>query len=257
MNNTVVVGIILLVIIIGGGYWYMQNQAGSADMSADQNAQVQDDLGTYAYRCDNGSEFTMSPSSDMTSIELEAGSQGAFTGTVTLGQKESSAGARYEGNLMGSNIAFVGAGEEVQLTLGNELMICNPVPSQDMAPWNWGDAGEGGGVKQDLTVIVGESIVGKWQDTTDAKFVREFKDGGKAIDMYDGKSVSSGTFTVFSKEKPITVSFPLQADTVYVQMTMQGTQAEKLNFKINRLTPEVLELTYMDRGGVLMFKAVQ
>lgn len=253
MNNTLVAAIVLLVIIIGGGYWYVM-QSGSANMEADQVAQ---DLGEYAYACDNGSQFTMTPSADMSAIQIEAGSQGAFTGRVTLMQAASTAGARYEGRAMDSNVVFVGAGEEVQLTVGNDLMICNPVPSQDMAPWNWGDAGEGAGVKQDLTVIVGESIVGKWQSTDDATFVREFQTGGKVVDSSNGKSVSSGTFVVFSKDKPVTVSFPVLADTVYVQMTMQGTQAEKLNFKVNKLTPEELELTYMDRGGVLKFKAVQ
>ncbi|MBI2613080.1 hypothetical protein HYW59_04755, partial [Candidatus Kaiserbacteria bacterium] len=60
-----------------------------------------------------------------------------------------------------------------------------------------------------------------------------------------------------TKDNPITVAFPLVADKVYIQMTMQGTQGDTLNFSLNKLTPEELELTYMDRGGVLRFKSVQ
>ncbi|MBI5456944.1 hypothetical protein HY969_04385 [Candidatus Kaiserbacteria bacterium] len=257
MKN-LIAGVILLVIIVGGGYWYIQNQTAPADtnMQADESA-MQQDTDSYPYTCDNGSEFTMAPSDNLSTIQISAGSQGAFTGTATLASVASNAGARFEGSHMGQNITFVGAGEEVQLTVGNALMICNPKPSQDMAPWNWGDAGEGGGVKQDVTVIVGESIVGKWQSVDDASFVREFKTGGKVSDWSNGKVVSTGTYTVFSSEKPVTVSFPIQANAAYLQLTMQGTQADKLNFKVNKLTPEELELTYMDRGGVLRFKAAQ
>ncbi|MBI2610325.1 hypothetical protein HYW60_00090 [Candidatus Kaiserbacteria bacterium] len=38
---------------------------------------------------------------------------------------------------------------------------------------------------------------------------------------------------------------------------LQGTRADTLNFSVNKLTPEELELTYMDRGGVLRFTKVQ
>lgn len=237
--------VVLLVILIGG---YFVLQQGNAPL---------EDLGTYAYTCENGSQFTMSPSADMSSIELSAGSQGMFTGNVKLQKAESTAGARYEGTVLGSSVVFVGAGEEVQLMVGSESTVCNPVPSTESPPWNWGDAGEGGGIKQDVGLIVSESIVGKWQSVDDAKFSREFKADGTAVDMYDSKDATSGTWKVFTKEKPIEVAFPLEDDAVYIQMTMQGTQADNLNFKLSKLTPEELELVYMDRGGVLRFKAVQ
>ncbi len=116
---------------------------------------------------------------------------------------------------------------------------------------------QSGGVKQDVTLVVGESIVGKWQSSDDAKFIREFKDDGTVADSYDGKTVSSGTFAVFTKEKPVQISLPLEAGAVYVQLTMQGTQADNLNFKVAKLTPDELQLVYLDRGGVLSFKAVK
>ena len=102
-----------------------------------------------------------------------------------------------------------------------------------------------------------ESIVGKWQSVDDEKFTREFKADGTAVDRYDNESASSGTWKVFTKEDPAEVLFPIADDAVYIQMTMQGTQADKLNFKLAKLTPEELELVYMDRGGVLRFRRVQ
>ena len=246
MRNLVTVAILVLILI--GGYWLMQG-AGSTPAA--------EDLGAYPYACENGAEFTMTPSSDMSSITLTAGSQGMFTGNVILNQATSTAGARYEGSTAGNTVVFIGAGEGVQLTVGSETTTCDPKPNPDSPPWNWGDAGEGGGVKQDVGLIVSESIVGKWQSIDDAKFAREFKSGGVAVDTYEGKDVTNGTWKVFTKDNPITVSFPLEASAVYIQMTLQGTQADALNFKLGKLTPEELELVYMDRGGVLKFKSVQ
>lgn len=247
MKSTWLWGVILLIILIGG-YWYFQSRG------SDESATM-DTLGTYAYTCENGSQFTMSPSADVSSVKLSAGSQGILTGDVTLSQV---AGTRYEGSANGSAITFVGAGEEVRLTVGSETTVCNPVPNPDSPPWNWGDPGEGGGIKQDAALIVGESIVGKWQSTDDAKFVREFKAGNVVEDWYDGKKVSSGLWVAFEKgvDAP-EVPFPLEDNVVYIQMTMTGSQADTLNFKLSKLTPEELQLIYMDRGGALSFRAVQ
>ena len=138
-------------------------------------------------------------------------------------------------------------------------MVCNPKPSTDMAPWNWGDAGEGGGsVKQDTSLIVSESIVGKWQSTTDAKSVREFKADGTIIEWYDNKQVSSGLWVAYTKANaPKMVAFPIDESSVYLQLTEKGTQADTLDFKITKLTPESLELIYMTRGGALTYKHIQ
>lgn len=243
--NKLFVWVAVLAIILIGGYWYVQQGGMGA---------AESDMGTYAYTCANGSQFTMSPSSDMASLKLEAGSQGMFTGSVTLVKMGD--GAHYE-TTSGTLITFGGAGEEVQFAVGSATTTCNPVPSTESPPWNWGDAGEGGGVKQDVALIVSESIVGKWQSTEDAKFVREFKSDFTAQDWYEGKKVSSGLWVAFTKLTAPEISFPLEEDAVYVQMTMQGTQADTLNFKLTKLTPEELELIYMDRGGVLKFRSIK
>lgn len=242
MNRTVL-AIIAIVVVLAGGYWYMQSNPSAQMMAADE-------FGTYPYACANGVEFTMSPSADMSTITLRPGANASFSAT-TLAQQE---GARYEGGGM----RFAGAGEEVTLTIGTEAMVCNPVPSQDAAPFNWGDAGEGGGSMQpDAALVVTESIQGKWQSVDDAKFVREFKAGDKATDWYDNESVSEGLWIAFTKASAPEVPYPLQDNVVYLQMTMAGTQADTLYFKVNKLTPEELELTYMDRGGVLRFTYVK
>jgi hypothetical protein len=117
-----------------------------------------------------------------------------------------------------------------------------------------GEGDNPGSVKQDVRVIVGETIQGTWQSTEDAKFVRTFKDDYTVADMYDGKAVSTGTYAVFTKENPLAVSFPLEDNAVYVQLVMSGNPAETLNFKVSlSANADTLTLTYMDRGGALIF----
>src|SRR3989338_7972773 len=100
MKNLLTIAVLVLILI--GGDLLMQGA---------ESVPVAQDLGTYPYACDNGAEFTMTHSSDMSSITLTAGSQGMFTGSVTLNQATSTAGARYEGSLPGQGgIVFVGAG---------------------------------------------------------------------------------------------------------------------------------------------------
>lgn len=112
-------------------------------------------------------------------------------------------------------------------------------------------------MKQDISLIVSESIAGTWQSNEDAKFIREFKADGTAADWYDKKIVSEGTWKAYTSESGVETAFPQERDTVYIQMVMQGTQGEALNFKLVKLTPEVLELIYMERGGGLGFKRVR
>lgn len=93
--------------------------------------------GTYAYQCDTGAKFTMTPSTEVASIKLTPG-EGATFAETTLVFVNADMGQRFEG----AGIVFVGAGEGVTITAGDTVLKCNPVPSTDMAPWNWGDAGE-------------------------------------------------------------------------------------------------------------------
>ncbi|HEY4488591.1 MAG TPA: hypothetical protein VJB97_03675, partial [Candidatus Paceibacterota bacterium] len=153
MNKLYIVAALVVIAAIGG-YWYFSNQDAASVASGD--------MGTYPYQCDTGGRFSMSPSADMSSITLIP-KDASFAGTVVLSRISSTAGARYEGG----GIVFIGAGEGVQLTVGNTTEICNPVPNSETPPWNWGDAGEGGGVKQDASLIVSESILGKWQSVDD------------------------------------------------------------------------------------------
>lgn len=249
---------ILLIIvalgIIGGGWWFLEERTSKAHQEAEMQrlwSEAEQSMGKYEYTCTDGSGFAMTPSVDLGSIRLEP-IQADFKPMVLT--SIDGVGARFEGGGM----VFVGAGEGVSLTVGEKTHTCTPKPNPDMAPWNWGDQGEGGGVKQDTALIVSESIQGKWQSTDDAKFVRVFKAENAMADLYGGATTSEGLFAIFTKANAPEVSAPLEEGAVYLQITdKQGTSTSTLTFKMVTLTPETLEMIYLDGGGMLRFSRVE
>lgn len=103
---------VLGIIIIGGGYWYVQNgPKNSARVAATDEANTSG-MGSYPYQCEGGVEFTMTPSSDLSTITLAPGAHAEFKETV-LAFTDASAGQRFEGD----GLVFVGAGENVSLSM--------------------------------------------------------------------------------------------------------------------------------------------
>jgi hypothetical protein len=98
------------------------------------------------------------------------------------------------------------------------------------------------------------NIVGTWQSDTDGKFTRAFSADGTAVDFYEGVETSRGTWRMFTSDAVVAIDFPLEADATYVEIT--EPDAENLYFKLAVLTPERLELIYMNRGGALMFTRI-
>jgi len=112
----------------------------------------------------------------------------------------------------------------------------------------------GEGLEQDLAPIASQNIIGKWQSINDAKFVREFKADGVVIDNYGSEFTLTDKWKVFTKNSGLETSFPLEDDTAYLEFS---NGQESMYFKITKVTPEELELIYMDRGSILRFKKVQ
>lgn len=95
----------------------------------------QGSLGEYGYRCSDGSEFTMSPSSDMSTITIiPATSAERFTKTI-LNKIETPSGALY----IGEGITFSAKGETLTLSSKTFKTMCNPMQNPDFAPFNFGD----------------------------------------------------------------------------------------------------------------------
>lgn len=246
--NTKVLSVLVVALVAALGAWfYYSNGVPAGAIESTEDGFVL----SASFSCADNSYFIAEfPDANSVNVIVD----GTLVRTVPF--SNDTAGQRYEDNAY----AYVFAGEEVTITnkATTAVTTCSQPNDPNLAPVNFGDAGEGAGsVREDVRLIVSESIVGKWKSTEDAKFVREFQEGGKVQDWYDGKVVSSGTATAFTSENTLAVSFPLERDVVYIQLKMTGSQSETLNFKLNKLTPEELELTYMDRGGVLRFTYVE
>lgn len=93
------------------------------------------DLGTYDYRCAEGSEFSISLPRDLSSILLTPASDIERVPQAVLLRQESETGVRYEGD----SLAFEAHGETVTLSSATWETVCIPLTSPDQAPFNFGD----------------------------------------------------------------------------------------------------------------------
>ncbi len=123
-----------IIILIGGAVWYYTSGAKQESMELSDSSY---NMGSYAYQCADGSQFSMSPSDDMSEIRVEPGTGASFE-TATLAKMG-------EGNVFetvfveGTNITLSGDGETVTLLVGEKETTCTPVPSSESAPFNFGD----------------------------------------------------------------------------------------------------------------------
>ncbi|HVU75314.1 MAG TPA: hypothetical protein VHD38_00540 [Candidatus Paceibacterota bacterium] len=132
MKKILWVALVIVVLLIIG-IWYDTAKPVKAPVS---DTMATTDLGTYAYECDEHVAFTMTPASDMGSIAIAPTSASStYPPATTLYKEPVSSGVRY----VGSGIVFSGRGETVTLAEGDSAITCSPVPSQDMAPFNFGD----------------------------------------------------------------------------------------------------------------------
>ncbi len=277
MNTKTTITLLIVLLLAVGAFTYVKGtQKGAKSDSALSGQQNQQNQSANAINNGQGisASFSCTDNSYFIAEFPNAESlQIIVNGNIiqTLPRVEGT-GQRFENNTH----LYVFAGEEATVLYKAEkkTAICQQPQDPNNAPVNFGDRGEGGAGFQntngtgstttidttnrpDFTTIVSESLVGIWKSTTDAKFIREFAKNGTVIDMYDGKKVTTGTWKVFMSEKPLKVTFPLERETIYVQMIASGAKGETFTFKLGKLTPDELQLTYMERGGVNTFVRVK
>lgn len=106
-----------------------------------------------------------------------------------------------------------------------------------------------------VSAAASSALVGVWQSNEDANFTREFNKDGSAYDKYEGETDQGVLgWSLFTKEEPDTdFAGEFEDGAVYMRMT---NGSESLYFKIIKVTPEELELVYLDRGNILSFKKI-
>lgn len=130
MKKTLIILVLVAGLLVGGffafnSYIYEEKQA---DLSMYT-------LGSYGYRCTDGTEFTMSPSEDMTSIHIVPAAGVERIPETILPKVASDTGVLYETD----GITFYAKGETVELGTEAFATICSPIAVADEAPFNFGD----------------------------------------------------------------------------------------------------------------------
>lgn len=154
------------------------------------------------------------------------------------------------------DFVYTFVGEEVVVAdlKTNESYTCHQPFDPNNAPYNFGDGAEAvdnGEASPSSTAATG--LIGSWQSMDDPKSVREFRSDWTAVDYYDSEEIGDSDWTVFTAEDGIITPFPQEDGVIYLRL---ADVDEHLYFKLNKITPEELELTYLDRGGVLRYKPV-
>lgn len=159
--------------------------------------------------------------------------------TRTLPQVEGY-GYRFED----AEYAYVFAGEGVTVTnkSTNTVTLCAQPFDPNLAPFNFGDAAEGGGDAVDIVKIVAESLVDRWQSADEPTLVREFMQS-TFVDYREGSEIQHGTWRVYtqdSEEAPVALG---EEQLVHLAITMsKNNESNTEYFVVKRITPEVLEL---------------
>ncbi len=93
--------------------------------------------GEYAYTCEDGTAFSITPAEDFSSITVYPTRNAEVFAQHTLPKVESNTGALY----VGGETVFFGRGEQVQLITAKSATStpCTPVQKKDSAPVSWGD----------------------------------------------------------------------------------------------------------------------
>lgn len=238
--------IIILLVVLAGLGWYAYDVKRTSSLSIESPTI----LFSASFACKDGTHFIAEfPDGEDSLVVITPNTALAYPGMEGAGQKFEDDSFRY-----------VFAGEEVTVTnkATNAVTTCSQPFDPNNAPANFGDAAEGGagfgaGAQADISSIVAESIQGTWKSADDAKFVRAFKSENIVVDSYGGKADATGTWKVFGKATAPKTSFPLEEGVAYAQLTIGSAPAEVYTYKIMKVTPEELELVYMERGNTLRF----
>ena len=110
----------------------------------------------------------------------------------------------------------------------------------------------------DTAPASGASIVGTWQNTTDAKFTRTIYENGGYLDTYQGQpqATSNGPWSTFtSATAPKDFPYTLEKGATYLQLGGTSTDTT-LYFKVSHVSTTTLQLIYLNRGGALNFTRV-
>jgi hypothetical protein len=242
MSNKIFLGILLLVFIIAGYVIYSNYDEKKAYESNGQDV---------SFNCEDSTGFVAVFDTEMTKVDIVVAGELEYS-FPNIGDEL----VPYRFGNESKVYTFVGEEVVVADLVSETSKVCQQPFDQNNAPYNFGDAGEGGGEDNDPAAAVSANIIGSWKSNDDAKFIREFKAGGVVVDHYENVEPTNGTWTAFTMESGVETPFPLTAGSVYLSVVMDDFPEEVLYFELASLTAEKLELYFLGRAGVLSFTRV-
>lgn len=116
-----------------------------------------------------------------------------------------------------------------------------------------------GSVKPETTQVVAESMQGKWQSTSDPKSQIEIKADGTIVDWYDGKQMSSGALTVFTKvNAPAGLTITLDDNAVYAQVKDAKDKTLVMDYRVTMSADaNTLTMIYLEGTGHNEYRRIQ
>ena len=243
MSNKIFLGAVMIVLIMAA-YVIYQNYSDEDAIPISTNG--------VSFICEDNTDFIADFTIDMSEVSIII--RGELDRTLyNVGDSE--VPYRFTDNLM----VYTFVGEEAIVTdvASEESFVCRQPSDSNNAPYNFGDTGENGGQEADRSAIGDENILGVWRSLDDRRFNREFRADGSFVDIYEGDNDTLGIWRIYNgNELGEDLDFEPDNDAIYLMLTDDITPELVMHFRINKLTPEEMELTYMERGNILRFTYV-
>lgn len=242
MSNKIFLGAVIIV-IIAAGYIIYTNRA------VEEVTPVFGD--GVSFICEDGSNFIANFSADMNSVSV------VEAGEVRLTLQNTSDNAipyRFADN--SHTYTFIGEEVVVKEESSGRTFVCRQPFDPNNAPHNFGDVSEDKEeVETDATLAVSQNILGTWRSLDDQRFNREFRADGTFTDSYEGDRDTRGVWRVYTGDTlpKESLTFEPANDETYLMLTDDITPELVMHFRLDKLTSEELEMTYMEGNGILRF----
>lgn len=89
----------------------------------------------YPYQCEDGSMFSIVFGTDLLALQIVPDPGKTFPPAGVLGQVPAQHGVEY----IGDDATIYGQGETLRVVTKDREVVCNPVPSTDQPPFNFGE----------------------------------------------------------------------------------------------------------------------
>jgi|GEM_PF-5731634 len=96
-------------------------------------------------------------------------------------------------------------------------------------------------------------VLGAWKSDQDGAYGVRFGEDGALAETYDGETVAEGTYRFAASPAGYADAGPETPETEAGTYLLEDLDGERFAYRVLRLTPSSLELSYLERGNTLSF----